>query len=61
MRISADVREYAATHGLDSAEAIEAGMAEKSSEFAEGGSRVYLPLESRSISAIRTHQLDDMK
>ncbi|OYD70365.1 phosphomethylpyrimidine synthase ThiC [Rhodococcus sp. OK302] len=59
MRISADVREYAAKHGLDSAEAIEAGMVEKSSEFAEGGSRVYLPVESRSISAIRTDQLDD--
>jgi phosphomethylpyrimidine synthase len=48
MRISHDVREYAAEHGLDSEEAIEAameqGMAEKSREFAERGNRVYLPL-----------------
>ncbi|BAH50144.1 phosphomethylpyrimidine synthase ThiC [Rhodococcus opacus] len=46
MRISADVREYAQKHGLDSIEAIEAGMAEKSSEFVDAGGRVYLPLES---------------
>ncbi|MDI9936650.1 phosphomethylpyrimidine synthase ThiC [Rhodococcus sp. IEGM 1351] len=46
MRISADVREYAQRHGLDSVEAIEAGMAEKSSEFVDAGGRVYLPVES---------------
>ncbi|WP_370182725.1 phosphomethylpyrimidine synthase ThiC [Rhodococcus wratislaviensis] len=46
MRISADVREYAQQHGLDSVEAIEAGMAEKSSEFVDAGGRVYLPVES---------------
>jgi phosphomethylpyrimidine synthase len=48
MRITADVRAYAAEHGLDSEEAIEAalevGMAEKSAEFAEHGNRVYLPI-----------------
>lgn len=48
MRITADVRAYAAEHGLDSEEAIEAvmneGMAEKSREFAEHGNRVYLPI-----------------
>ncbi|RZL74408.1 MAG: phosphomethylpyrimidine synthase ThiC [Rhodococcus sp. (in: high G+C Gram-positive bacteria)] len=46
MRISADVREYAQQHGLDSIEAIEAGMAEKSGEFVDAGGRVYLPVES---------------
>ncbi|MDV7084020.1 phosphomethylpyrimidine synthase ThiC [Rhodococcus opacus] len=46
MRISANVREYAQRHGLDSVEAIEAGMAEKSSEFVDAGGRVYLPVES---------------
>ncbi|MDI9979873.1 phosphomethylpyrimidine synthase ThiC [Rhodococcus sp. IEGM 1307] len=46
MRISADVREYAQQHGLDSVEAIEAGMAEKSSEFVDAGGRVYLPVEA---------------
>ena len=44
MRITQDVRDYAAKHGLDSEEAIEAAMAEKSAEFAEHGNRVYLPL-----------------
>ncbi|WP_333618750.1 phosphomethylpyrimidine synthase ThiC [Dietzia sp.] len=47
MRISQDIRDYAAEHGLDSVEAIEAGMAEKSEEFAAAGGRVYLPIESR--------------
>ena len=44
MRITQDVRDYAAKHGLDTEEAIEAAMAEKSREFAEHGNRVYLPL-----------------
>lgn len=44
MRISKDVQDYAKEHGLDSVEAIEAGMAEKSQEFADQGSRVYLPI-----------------
>ncbi len=33
MEITAQVREYAATHGLQPADAIEAGLAEKSEEF----------------------------
>ncbi|MFI1915420.1 phosphomethylpyrimidine synthase ThiC [Nocardia sp. NPDC020380] len=44
MRISADVREYAEKTGLTSLEAIEAGMAEKSAEFADAGNKVYLPV-----------------
>ena len=44
MRITQDVRDYAAAHGLDSEEAIEAAMAEKSAEFADHGNRVYLPI-----------------
>ncbi|WP_459548301.1 phosphomethylpyrimidine synthase ThiC [Nocardia sp. X0981] len=44
MRISADVREYAERNNLTDAAAIEAGMAEKSAEFAATGKRVYLPL-----------------
>ncbi|MFE3292071.1 phosphomethylpyrimidine synthase ThiC [Rhodococcus sp. NPDC059234] len=46
MRISADVREYAERNGLTDAAAIEAGMAEKSAEFAGTGSQVYLPVVS---------------
>ncbi|MEU8900745.1 phosphomethylpyrimidine synthase ThiC [Nocardia sp. NPDC048505] len=46
MRISADVREYAERQGLTDVEAIEAGMAEKSAEFAGQGGKVYLPVVS---------------
>jgi phosphomethylpyrimidine synthase len=44
MRISADVRAYAAEHGLSTVEAIEAGMKEKSEEFTAAGGKVYLPV-----------------
>lgn len=40
MKISHDIRRE---HGAEQAE-IEAGMAEKSREFAAAGNRVYLPL-----------------
>ncbi|MFB7720227.1 phosphomethylpyrimidine synthase ThiC [Nocardia sp. NPDC056100] len=46
MRISADVREYAEKQGLTDVAAIEAGMAEKSAEFATTGNQVYLPVVS---------------
>ncbi|MFC7446268.1 phosphomethylpyrimidine synthase ThiC [Rhodococcus daqingensis] len=48
MRISADVREYAEQNGLETQEDIDRmiadGMAEKSVEFADRGSQVYLPV-----------------
>ncbi|WP_433700018.1 phosphomethylpyrimidine synthase ThiC [Nocardiopsis sp. CA-288880] len=44
MKITQDVRRYAEEHGLDTVEAIERGMADKSAEFSEQGRRVYLPL-----------------
>ncbi|MEV0704416.1 phosphomethylpyrimidine synthase ThiC [Saccharopolyspora sp. NPDC050389] len=44
MKITQDVRKFAAERGLTSVEAIEAGMQEKSDEFAGAGSKVYLPL-----------------
>jgi phosphomethylpyrimidine synthase len=44
MRITQDVRKYAEEHGLSTVEAIEAGMEEKSHEFAEQGNKVYLPV-----------------
>ncbi|WP_280503863.1 phosphomethylpyrimidine synthase ThiC [Nocardia farcinica] len=46
MRISADVREYAEANNLTDVAAIEAGMAEKSTEFAQAGGKVYLPVVS---------------
>jgi phosphomethylpyrimidine synthase len=44
MRISQDVRKYAAEHGVDETAALELGMKEKSAEFTGQGSRVYLPV-----------------
>src|SRR5438067_6002881 len=41
MRISQDVRDYAAAHGVDEQQAIELGMKEKSVEFVAGGAEVY--------------------
>jgi phosphomethylpyrimidine synthase len=41
MKITEDVRKYAAEKGLSEEEALKAGMDEKSAEFAESGSEVY--------------------
>jgi phosphomethylpyrimidine synthase len=42
MRISQDVRDYAADRGLTPDEALQAGMAEKAEEFRQRGGTVYL-------------------
>jgi len=44
MKISQDVRQYAAEHGVDEAAALELGMKEKSAEFLNAGARVQLPV-----------------
>jgi phosphomethylpyrimidine synthase len=44
MKISHDVRRYAEENGLSTVDAIEAGMREKSEEFAAQGNQVYLPM-----------------
>jgi len=41
MRISHDVRRYAADHGVAEEEAIELGMKEKAVEFTSGGGQIY--------------------
>lgn len=41
MRITQDIREYAEKNGLDTAEAIEEGMKEKSEAFKQAGSMIY--------------------
>jgi phosphomethylpyrimidine synthase len=41
MKITEDVRKYAAEHGLSDSEAIESGMEEKRKEFLEQGAEVY--------------------
>jgi phosphomethylpyrimidine synthase len=42
MRISEDVRQFAAEKGLGTAEALEAGMREKAEEFRDKGSELYV-------------------
>jgi phosphomethylpyrimidine synthase len=42
MRISQDVREYAAEHGLEEQEALKAGMEEKAEEFKAMGGHLYV-------------------
>ena len=41
MKITQDVRDYAAEHGISEADALAAGMAEKSEEFRQQGAEVY--------------------
>ena len=41
MKITQDVRDYAAEHGVDETSALDEGMAEKAAEFREQGSEVY--------------------
>ena len=46
MRITEDVRTYAAEHGLDEAEALEAGMKERTEAFREAGGELHVPAGS---------------
>jgi phosphomethylpyrimidine synthase len=41
MKITQDVREYALTHGLETAQALEAGMEEMAEEFVKTGAEIY--------------------
>lgn len=41
MKITEDVRKYAAEHGLTDSKAIESGMQEKRKEFVETGAELY--------------------
>ncbi|BCU79080.1 phosphomethylpyrimidine synthase ThiC [Luteolibacter sp. LG18] len=43
MKITEDVRKYAAEQGLSEEQALQAGMDEKSKEFTEAGAEVYVP------------------
>ncbi|MEK6736948.1 MAG: phosphomethylpyrimidine synthase ThiC, partial [Pseudomonadota bacterium] len=44
MKITQDVREYAATQGVAEEEALTLGMAQKSAEFKEKGAEIYRKL-----------------
>jgi phosphomethylpyrimidine synthase len=41
MKITEDVRKYAAEQGLAEAEAVESGLQEKAKEFVEKGAEIY--------------------
>lgn len=41
MKISQEVRDYAATHKIDAKKALEKGLQEKAEEFVEQGGEVY--------------------
>ena len=45
MKITQDVRDYADKLGVDAAEALEKGMAEKSAEFKAVGGEFYIPIQ----------------
>ena len=45
MKITQDVRDFAAAKGLSEADALQAGMAEKSRQFQAGGGQVYIPIQ----------------
>ena len=46
MRISQDVRDYAAARGLTEEAALESGMQEKAAEFVTAGAHLYLPVRT---------------
>jgi phosphomethylpyrimidine synthase len=43
MKITQDVRDYAAAQGMAPAEAVAAGMREKAAAFRDGGEELYQP------------------
>ena len=48
MKITQEVREFAAKQGVAESEAVALGMAEKSAQFKAGGGEIYIPIASRS-------------
>jgi phosphomethylpyrimidine synthase len=45
MKITQEVREYAAQHGVAETVALEEGMAGKSAEFKAAGGEIYIPIQ----------------
>lgn len=43
MKITQDVRDYAAAVGVSTSAAIDAGLASKAAEFREAGKQIYVP------------------
>jgi phosphomethylpyrimidine synthase len=46
MKITQEVRDYAAEHGVAETQALDAGMAEKSAEFKAAGGELYIPIRA---------------
>ena len=46
MKITQEVRDFAAAKGVSEAEALAAGMNEKSQEFAAAGGEFYIPIKT---------------
>ena len=45
MKITQEVRDYAAAQGVEAPQALQRGMAEKSVEFKAGGGEIYIPIK----------------
>jgi phosphomethylpyrimidine synthase len=43
MKITEDVRKYAAEHGITEETAVEQGLKQKAAEFTKAGAEVYIP------------------
>ena len=50
MKISQEVRDFAAQQGLDEAQAVDLGMQNKSEEFKRAGSEIYIPIQPATQS-----------
>jgi phosphomethylpyrimidine synthase len=44
MKITQEVRDYAAQQGLSEADALNAGMQEKATQFRDSGGEIYIPI-----------------
>jgi len=54
MKITQDVRDYAAQKGLEEQAALEAGMQEKAQEFKRSGGKIYQEMDTTQIVTMRT-------
>jgi phosphomethylpyrimidine synthase len=50
MKISQEVRDFAAQQGIDEAQAVDLGMQNKSEEFKRAGSEIYIPIQPTTPS-----------
>jgi phosphomethylpyrimidine synthase len=48
MKITQEVREFAAKQGMGESDALAQGMAAKSEEFRRAGGEIYIPIEPKA-------------